>query len=239
MRDYKKGFDANERRRDEIAVSIMKKFSDTKVKREELLEAGKELLKDTGLFDITEYGRSVHAEMEALLSCARVGVSSREGVLYSTTFPCHNCAKHIVAAGISRVVFVEPYPKSMAKNLHDDAINIANESDDPKEPIGKKVNFEPFVGVGPRRFMDLFSTTLSSGNKIKRKKEAGEKITWTPATACIRVPLIPMTYIERETYLSAEVGTLIDRLKGERDGREKKRGVRGIPKASPTSKRKD
>ncbi|MDN3612645.1 hypothetical protein QWZ16_23945 [Vibrio ostreicida] len=26
-------------------------------------------------------------------------------------FPCHNCAKHIVASGIKRVVYVEPYPK--------------------------------------------------------------------------------------------------------------------------------
>ena len=56
----------------------------------------------------------VHAEMEALLSCARSGVSPVGGTLYSTTFPCHNCAKHIVAAGLRRVVYVEPYPKSRA-----------------------------------------------------------------------------------------------------------------------------
>ena len=46
---------------------------------------------------------TAHAEMEALLSCARSGVSTRGATLYSTTFPCHNCAKHIIAAGVARV----------------------------------------------------------------------------------------------------------------------------------------
>jgi deoxycytidylate deaminase len=73
--------------------------------------------------DITEFGRPVHAEMEAILSCARIGISPKMGTLYCTTFPCHNCAKHIVAAGIKRVVYVEPYPKSKAEKLHSDSLN--------------------------------------------------------------------------------------------------------------------
>ncbi|MCP2807341.1 deaminase, partial [Salmonella enterica subsp. enterica serovar Typhimurium] len=83
----------------------------------ELLAEGLKLLKDTGLLGITEYGRAVHAEMEALLSAARNGIAIRGGTLYTTTYPCHNCAKHIVAAGIKKVKFVEPYPKSYATKM--------------------------------------------------------------------------------------------------------------------------
>ncbi|MFD2579396.1 deaminase [Novosphingobium colocasiae] len=53
------------------------------------------------------FSRSVHAEMEAIVSVARIGKGSTvESTLYTTTFPCHNCARHIVAAGITRVVFL-------------------------------------------------------------------------------------------------------------------------------------
>jgi len=67
-RDYRKGFDSNEQRRNKIVTEIMKKFYKDS-KPSELLKNGKEVLKDTGILDITEYGRAVHAEMEALLSC--------------------------------------------------------------------------------------------------------------------------------------------------------------------------
>ena len=101
-------------------LEIKSKANNVKVSEEEIIS----ILKDSGLFDITEYGRAVHAEMEALLTCARAGISPRGGTIYSTTFPCHNCAKHIVTSGIERVVFVEPYPKSKALELHDDSIEI-------------------------------------------------------------------------------------------------------------------
>ena len=60
--------------------------------------------------------------MEELLFCARNTVDTRRATLYTTTFPCHNCAKHIIAAGIARVVYVEPYPKSKAMEFHGDAL---------------------------------------------------------------------------------------------------------------------
>jgi hypothetical protein len=47
------------------------------------------------------------------------------------------------------VVFLEPYPKSYAKKLHDDSITF-----DPKEK--SKVLFQPFIGVSPRRYRDIF-----------------------------------------------------------------------------------
>ena len=71
-------------------------------------------LKDAAVMDLTEYGRVVHAEMHALCDAARLGKAIKGATLYCTTFPCHNCTKHILAAGIRRVVYIEPYPKSLA-----------------------------------------------------------------------------------------------------------------------------
>ena len=59
-----------------------------------------------------------------MLSCARNGISTERTSLFTTTFPCHVCAKHIVGAGITRVVYVEPYPKNRALELHQDSIRL-------------------------------------------------------------------------------------------------------------------
>jgi deoxycytidylate deaminase len=42
-----------------------------------------------------------------------------------TTFPCHNCARHIVGAGIRSCVFLAPYAKSQAAALHSDSLSVA------------------------------------------------------------------------------------------------------------------
>lgn len=204
QRDYVLGYDFNEKQRNEIIMKIMKKFYASNDKKDDdLLKEGKQLLKETGIFDITEYGRAVHAEMEALLSCARSGLSVREAILYTTTFPCHNCAKHIVAAGITKVKYIEPYPKSYATILHNDSIETESQQSK-KSGKQNKVVFEPFVGVGPRRFIDLFSLSLSSGRKIKRKID-GNVVSWERSGAELRVPLSPLSYIESEMALVNEL----------------------------------
>ena len=101
--------------------------------------------------NLIEFSRSVHAEMEAIVSVARDGKgSTAEGVLYTTTFPCHNCARHIVAAGIMRVVFIEPYSKSLALDLHSDAITLTDETG--------KVQFQQYEGFAPRSSLRVFSS---------------------------------------------------------------------------------
>ena len=197
-RDYQWGYDSNAQRRDEMVTEILAVIESVSqdFNRDEL----RRKLQETSLWSITEYGRAVHAEMEAMLSCARTGVSTRGASLFSTTFPCHNCAKHIVAAGIVRVVYVEPYPKSLALSLHKDAITLAGNEDQnvtgsPQER--QKVRFEPFVGVGPRMFLDLFSLRLGSGYQLMRKKDV-QKISWDRHDATLRLPLPPTSYLERE-----------------------------------------
>jgi len=172
---------------------------------------------ETRLLDITEFGRAVHAEMDALLSCGRAGVDTIGSTLFSTTFPCHNCAKHIVAAGVKRVVYIEPYEMSQALDLHDDAIVIddhgetSSQSDRDEEcvRVAKKVVFEPFMGIGPRRFFDLFSLKLSNGYPLKRKqKPDGTKVKWKISDeAIVRIPMPRTTYLEREARVVQLVTT--------------------------------
>lgn len=158
--------------------------------REEL----EEVLEGAGVMNLTEYGRAVHAEMAALVCCARVGVSPADGALYCTTFPCHNCTKHIVAAGLREVFYIEPYPKSLAEELHGDAVLVTT-GEDPK-PDCRKVLFQPFTGVGPRRFMDLFSMTLGIGRPMDRKGAVPKK--WSRGRAHLRFSMVPTSYMERE-----------------------------------------
>jgi hypothetical protein len=94
--------------------------------------------------------------MDALLSAGREGISTVAGRLYVTTFPCHYCARHIVSAGIDEVQFIEPYFKSRALNLHNDAITLEVTGWVPPSKGGRKVLFRPFVGVAPRLYKRAF-----------------------------------------------------------------------------------
>jgi deoxycytidylate deaminase len=210
QRDHVIGHDANERHRldiaSEIADRVAKALELDAEKRAKVLDA----CQQTRLLDITEFGRAVHAEMDALLSCARTGAETRGSTLYSTTFPCHNCAKHIVAAGVTRVVYIEPYDKSMALDLHDDSIMFDDHGGSEPDENDKRVRFEPFVGIGPRRYFDLFSMKLSNGYRLKRKAD-GKSIDWTiHENAVARVPMLATSYLDREKQLAQLVTGLLE-----------------------------
>ena len=65
---------------------------------------------------------AIHAEMNALLQCAKLGISSNGAKLYVTTKPCSNCMKHILQAGITEVIYLEDYNSP----LTDELINLSN-----------------------------------------------------------------------------------------------------------------
>jgi deoxycytidylate deaminase len=216
-RDYMRGQDSNKIEKEKIISNIVDKFRN-KTNDEKIISDLKDVLKESELEDITEYGRVVHAEMETLLTCSRNSIRSKGGALYCTTFPCHNCAKHIIAAGIKRVVYIEPYPKSKALEFHSDSISfglIHNSVNDEKEE--KTVHFEPFVGVGPRRFFDLFSMNLGSGYSIKRKNEDGHAIDWEPKEATLRIQMLPCSYLELETMATSIFNTSLEDLRGKNE----------------------
>jgi cytidine deaminase len=107
-----------------------------------------------------------------------------------------------VASGITRVVYIEPYAKSKAAELHDDSIHLGFDRKD------RAVSFEPFVGVGPRRFFDLFSMRLGSGRPLKRKRE-GKVLAWNLRNASLRLQMIPHSYLDLELIASEMFYTLL------------------------------
>lgn len=115
---------------------------------------------------LIEFSRAVHAEMDAITTAARNGNTPlRNATLYCTTYPCHHCARHILASGITKVYYIEPYEKSLAYELHGDAI----EKDASKEDVESKMAILPFEGVAPRQYINLFSQRT-------RKNKQGSKL---------------------------------------------------------------
>ena len=60
---------------------------------------------------------AIHAEQNALIQAAKLGVSVQGATLYCTHQPCVICAKLIVNAGIERVVYQEGYPDEFAMSI--------------------------------------------------------------------------------------------------------------------------
>jgi deoxycytidylate deaminase len=120
------------------------------------------ILKKNGIKDLIEFGRSVHAEMSAIIiGSQQTGDRMRGGKLYCTTFPCHNCARHIIMAGIKEVYYIEPYPKSLCLELHKDAITEKEEETD-------KVKLLMYEGVAPKSFIKFYQL-ISDDRKEKVK----------------------------------------------------------------------
>ena len=144
-------------------------------------------LDSTWLPNLTEFGRDVHAEMSAIVSAARRGVRVDGATLVCTTFPCHGCAKHILAAGIRRVVYIEPYAKSFAVDFHDDAIAL----DERDGGDGQRVPFSAFVGVAPRHYGSWFAMTT-------RKDGTGQVVEFEPTKALPWFRHVDPGYVARE-----------------------------------------
>lgn len=53
--------------------------------------------------------RTVHAEANALLQCAKFGVPTNETTMYVTHFPCLQCTKQMIQAGITKIVYEHDY----------------------------------------------------------------------------------------------------------------------------------
>ncbi|OGW83958.1 MAG: cytidine deaminase, partial [Omnitrophica bacterium RIFCSPLOWO2_01_FULL_45_10] len=64
-----------------------------------------------------ELCRGLHAEHNCLLQAALYGVSTKGSVLYLTNQPCIICAKMIINAGITEIVFKGEYPDQMARDF--------------------------------------------------------------------------------------------------------------------------
>ena len=64
---------------------------------------------------------AVHAEQNAIIQAAKLGVEITGATLYCTHQPCILCAKMIVNSGITRVVYGEGYPDEFSMEIFDEA----------------------------------------------------------------------------------------------------------------------
>lgn len=171
-----------------LSNSVAKK-NDADLTDESLTGNGK-YLKNSKLFDVIEFGRAVHAEMAAITQAAKNGISLLGNRLFCTTFPCHICARHILSSGLSEVVFIEPYDKSRTGELYDDSISI-----EPSESPRNKALFRAFVGVAPRRYMELFTMTTD------RKNSRGEILGGDEIAKQPKLKRFILTYIVAEDII--------------------------------------
>ena len=164
MRDdrcFLKGYCTNDKEKDILTENISKILLDDTGIKEMFFENGilnikkfddfKSKIRNSKVKDLIEYSRSVHAEMHAIILGSQItGSQMINGKLFCTTYPCHNCARHIILAGIKIVYYIEPYVKSLGLKLHNDSI-----TENEKET--EKVRILIFDGVSPRKYQIFFT----------------------------------------------------------------------------------
>ncbi|RQO32647.1 deoxycytidylate deaminase [Taibaiella sp. KBW10] len=174
-RCFNLGYCSNDKHKDELVENIIKSLlndNDTRQMLEkdnvvdlDLVKKIRNNLRNSKVKDIIEYSRSIHAEMHAIIQGSQLtGDKMVNGVLFCTTYPCHNCARHIVAAGIKEVYYVEPYVKSLCLTLHDDSMTE-------NEHEVEKVKILMFDGVAPRNYLTFFTNFAErkqNGNVIPK-----------------------------------------------------------------------
>ncbi|WP_050615836.1 ComE operon protein 2 [Bacillus testis] len=118
--------------------------------------------------------RTIHAEMNALLQCAKFGVPSEGAEIYVTHFPCLQCCKSLIQAGIKTVYYAQDY-----KN-HPYALELFQQSGVKL----KKVPYEPFT-VDPaeaekKQLVNRLLETLKESNidedYLNRLQEEADKL---------------------------------------------------------------
>jgi hypothetical protein len=80
-----------------------------------------------------------------------------------------------------------------------------DETGQPPAGVGQ-VDFVPFVGIAPRRYMELFSMPL-------RKTDDGLAITWNAPSAAPRLPESDLTYLVREREEFGKLQVILEQKK--------------------------
>jgi cytidine deaminase len=155
--------------------------------------------------------------------------------MYVTTFPCHECARHIVFAGIDRVVYVEPYPKSLVAELFRDSISV-----DPEVEGGQRVDFVPFVGVAPSLYTQAFRANqkqaFRANQKYDRKSGDGTIKKWSLAASFPHLP-VPYSLLANRIAETDTIDEFISQLEqegifDEPKGNRRRRGRKGMARKS-------
>lgn len=98
---------------------------------------------ENNLVKLLDKCRSLHAEENSILQAASLGgVSLKDSIIYTTTFPCKLCANKIISVGIKEVVYVEAYPDQNSVDFF--------------KRHSKQVKITKFEGVKASSFYNLF-----------------------------------------------------------------------------------
>jgi len=78
---------------------------------------------EIGHLEVEENGRigckrTIHAEKNALLMCAKLGISVEGAMAYVTHYPCPDCMKELNQAGVKEVVYDNFYPHRYENDFH-------------------------------------------------------------------------------------------------------------------------
>lgn len=68
-----------------------------------------------------ELCRALHAEQNAIIQAAKLGISTEGATIYITLQPCVICAKMLINAGIKKIVHKGEYPDELSRKMLDEA----------------------------------------------------------------------------------------------------------------------
>ncbi len=110
--------------------------------------------------------RTIHAEMNAILQCAKFGVPTANSEIYVTHFPCLQCCKSIIQAGIKAVYYAEDY-----KN-HPYAVELFEQAG----VKAAKVEIKKPIDVYGKQKHEFVDSLLQQLEEIGLDKEAIDKL---------------------------------------------------------------
>ncbi|GAB3253820.1 anti-phage dCTP deaminase [Arthrobacter pigmenti] len=186
QRDFQIGHDYNKLQNNRLLQEVLDILSNggflasgvtgmSSAKRlETVLESSPKSFKKSRAVSLIEFGRISHAEMSAITDCSRHGKPTDGATIYVSAFPCHMCMRLIIASGIARIVYVDPYPKSLSLEMYG-AMTGGHQN-----LSAGIIAIESFRGASWRVFPRVFS-------KINRKRAPdGQFASFSPAERLFR-----------------------------------------------------
>ena len=122
------------------------------------------------------------------------------------------CTRSIINVGLRNVFYIEPYPKSAAKDLYSDSIVVDRKLSRGEyldriaadNAYDKRVHFIAFEGVAPRRYIDLFRYAGA-----RKHEKTGRAQIFDPTEATPRYRPAYSPYLLAEKSDEEEVGRII------------------------------
>lgn len=115
--------------------------------------------------------RTIHAEMNAIIQCAKFGVQTSGAEIYVTHFPCLQCTKGLIQAGIKTIYYAEDY-----KN-HPYALELLEQADVRVEKVPFNQNnmdsrYEEKNEFVQELLMELDNENISEEKRTKWKEQS-------------------------------------------------------------------